>query len=545
MTGSQILDLYGAKLWNLQDLEDLFVSPLREDVRQSALDLWGSGGMLGTVSGTPTAVDTDTFTLDFTADVGGYTTLGHRIQIDASNPEWTDVPLARGAANYYLAAHYGEVPVGTELSNGGLPRWRAWEEVIGRVFTPTTVASNGSGGTLITVSADLNTGEKWEDATLTRPVVVWFSDADGNPVANTAEAIFEGDLENTSAGVYQIDVSHIFGQTSLSTTSARYRVCLLGPSVNAAASASGSWTDYVHLGTLTDPNWVPTTNVLTSFGTHVSDFTTHVNDDNNPHGGTLTQSTLNVGTLLQSNTRALFYKQVEIGAGSTRVLHANTDSGSEVFDIDVEAIGVVGTYTGGMDIDASADPWRVTTGVFGFVSGSQLYGGDGGADLDWTGSTATLSPDLVTLDGCTETKLIGASTIYAGRTGGALLLTGSPYTVTCPITDNDTAVIDLGDYLPDGVTLTSLGFNAVQGSSSSITWTLFAYNRITGSETTINTGVYGSSGSFAVSETFSSVVNLAVSGYALRLAFSNGSGSVVQTIKGAVRIGWTRDYLFS
>ena len=111
MTGDTLLNLYPAKILGLQDLDDHLVSPLQGDRDQLRQDVYGAGGSLDAKA--VITVTGDELTLS--ADVQGYTPLGKRLLLDASESEWISTPFEdSGATVYSVGARHIDVPAGAQ-----------------------------------------------------------------------------------------------------------------------------------------------------------------------------------------------------------------------------------------------------------------------------------------------------------------------------------------------------------------------------------------------------------------------------------------------
>ncbi len=271
-TGTSWTHLVAGRILGLQDMADTWLTPTREDGRQLRVDVWGGGGILGTLA--TLTVSSGRFTL--AADRTAMTPDGYRLVLDNAADGFTNVPFANsGATAYTVGARRYDVPAGTCLTRQGRVEWSAYTEAIGRPVTPASVTDTGA-GLRLTMTTALWTAEKHGNASYARPVKVWFQDANGRPAVNGSEAIYDGSLVYDGSAYY-VDVPHSFGQdaSAPSTTAARYTVLLEGLTVASGSDASGSsFVDYhVVIGTITSGTFSSSSaTVIDSLGELWSDY---------------------------------------------------------------------------------------------------------------------------------------------------------------------------------------------------------------------------------------------------------------------------------
>lgn len=291
-TGDQYIGLYAGKILGLLALEEKMITPLRASVRAAMQDLLApAGGVMDTAPSFTVAANL--FTLD--SDKEAYTPEGYKLVLDASAAIWQDVPFANsGATVYTLGAAALDLPTAAEVGTDGQYGFASFEEGIGRQTTPDSVATDGGDGMILTMTAALFTGEKWAlGAGTSRPVRVWYQTAQGRPLTASSEAVYDGVLEDNGTD-YVINVPHIFGQTSINATTARYKVAILGPepAVAARAGTSGFTEKNAILGTITSGVYATTgVTVLTSFGVLASAFAAEHDATTGAHKNITTTST--------------------------------------------------------------------------------------------------------------------------------------------------------------------------------------------------------------------------------------------------------------
>lgn len=171
--------------------------------------------------------------------------LGHAIE-DVAAAVLTAVPFENAAVtDYDIGVKRIQIPYLAETCvRDGTPQYRAWEERIGNVSIPTSVAY--AAGTL---SIDVSAACEMNHDFTGRSFVVWLD----VPVTDQPAAI------ETCVGYFDIPTNHTWidlaatlGQgTSPSTTAADYRVALLGPMVKKFSSLKASTTGIVYIGTIT------------------------------------------------------------------------------------------------------------------------------------------------------------------------------------------------------------------------------------------------------------------------------------------------------
>lgn len=238
MTGDTWANFPTAAYLSLTTLGDDLVTPLREQLVQGAIDLYGDGGTLGA---DPVVFTASSATLSLVASGDGYDGEGHRLSAVNAAAAWESIPFAdTGATTYYVGAHYCEVPTRALVGLGGVTFYEAWTEAVGTVAAPDTVADDGDGTLTLTITT---LAGPWGTGAETRPVVVWLED----PVTTTAEAVYSGTAAYTG-GAVKIAVPHALGQTTISTTAADYKVALLGPTISTSDLSAS--TAYWYLGSV-------------------------------------------------------------------------------------------------------------------------------------------------------------------------------------------------------------------------------------------------------------------------------------------------------
>lgn len=243
-TGDTWLVIEPTSILAFQDIDTYALDNTKAAMRQTLLDVYGSGGVF-----TPTAV---IFTpsgsaLQLAADFEAITGTGYRLVADASDPEWTAIPFANsGATPYYVGARCNTVPShATAHTIDGNPVYDREIEIVGDVGIPDGVAVVGS-TLVLTCSSLVSPG--WTTGG-TRPVRVWL---EGSPATAGSEAFHEGTCSYTG-GQIKVTVPHYLGQTTPSTATSAYRVAVLGPKISTSSMLADP--DYVYLGSVTSGAW--------------------------------------------------------------------------------------------------------------------------------------------------------------------------------------------------------------------------------------------------------------------------------------------------
>lgn len=245
MTGDTWLILEPTSILALQDLDTALIDVVSDAMRQTLVDVYGSGGVFTPAAATFTVAGS---AIDLDADFSAITGEGDRLEADSAADEWNAIPFANvGATVYYVGARMNRVPSrATANTIDGTPIYDREGEVIGEVGNPDSV-SLPTATTLRLVITTL-AAPGWTAAG-TRPVRVWL---DGAPETTSGEAIYVGTASYTG-GQVRIDIPHVLGQSSPSTTAADYKVALLGPTIHTSTMAGDD--AYVFLGTVTSGVW--------------------------------------------------------------------------------------------------------------------------------------------------------------------------------------------------------------------------------------------------------------------------------------------------
>lgn len=281
MTGSSFERFFTGKILGMLRLATALADPLLAEVRRIAQDIFGAGGVIGSV---PTATVSGA-EVTFTSDRGAWTPSGYRLVVDAGQPEWTDIPFANsGATAYTWGARHCDVPTGAERGADGGYGFRALTERVGRIETPATVTADAA-GLILTMTANLQTGEKWPlGAGHTRPVVVWYETASGRPRTASSQAVYSGSMIDDGTD-YRVEVPHRFGG-AFDATAARYKVAILGPEPAVAARVGQTiWiNNYVVLGSVASGVFSTTgVSVLGALGTLAAAFAAEHNPTTGAH----------------------------------------------------------------------------------------------------------------------------------------------------------------------------------------------------------------------------------------------------------------------
>lgn len=256
MTGDTWLILEPTSILALQDIDTALIDVVDGAMRQTLLDVYGSGGVF-----TPTAASmTPTgAALQLDADFDAITGTGYRLTADSAAAEWTAVPFANsGATPYYVGARANRVPSRVTVNTiDGSPIYDREIEIVGEVGTPDALLVVGN---TITLTITTLVAPGWTAAG-TRPVRVWLA---GAPATSSGEAIYEGTASYTG-GAVKITIPHLLGQSSASLSTAAYKVAVLGPTIRTTTMAADD--DYVFLGTVTSGVWSGTGQVsITPWG---------------------------------------------------------------------------------------------------------------------------------------------------------------------------------------------------------------------------------------------------------------------------------------
>lgn len=249
MTGNDWLNLYQGKVLGLQTLKERLTDTLRNEQTRVHTDIFGAGGMLTTRA--TFTIATDEITLS--ADGIGWTPDGHRLNLDASEAEWQDIPFQNTTAiQYDIGIRWNDVPVVAERGVDGLPHFSYFQEKVAYILNPATVAADGGGGLDLDLTSVLPAGMKFTTSTETRPVIVWYEDANGDPHVSDSTAVENAVLEKDGSD-YKVITAGKFGQgASFSTTVARYKIAILGPIPFRSSELPANWaTEWLHLGSIT------------------------------------------------------------------------------------------------------------------------------------------------------------------------------------------------------------------------------------------------------------------------------------------------------
>ena len=452
-----------------------------------------------------------------------------------------------------------------ELGADNSSHFRAFEDEIGRVLIPDSAVSDGVGGSQFVITNALTTAERWPDLAGGRRCVVWFED-NGQPDTATPDAIYEGMVVQVSAGVYRVDVPHLFGRGGVASAPF-YRVLVLGPSMSDSTPELG-WTNYTHLGNLTGAIGVvktitPSPTLFSSFGAAVLALNAHINDSVNPHGSTLTQTTLQVnGTL-----------EVHSDPGTPDPVVKITEEDGVIAPANLDASVFYFSWLGGLEIDASAHDWCFNAGDFVFKTGTTLQldsGADldasGGASIDFDGSAVALSANATTINlsgfgvvpdsPVTERKLIGPADIKAGLnrlfSGGEIEVDVGPnyglrFLGSNP-GDSAEMFIDLTDYLPNGVVISLVRVQGDLSTDGTFTFELFRSARTSGARSSIYNNSRNVAGNIAFVNAPLETVNTDLNLYGMALTFASAGDGGPFGEEGRIRyieIVWERPVLFA
>jgi len=232
-TSDQYLSINAKRLVSWQGFKDHFLDFLRNVDHDTAAAAWKNSGTLQAIG--LAADGNDKFKLT------GYPTGDEVAAIDGNGnflkpkKRESDVLAVNFENNnldtYDVAIKMAEIPNGINVNpRDGMPEWDTFEEIIGWADEPDNVTDNGNG--TITFEVDGIT-----EATVTnagRSVKVWkVVPAKG---ATTVAIALETCTVAWTGGKNKITTVDDFGQITISTTAADYKVCLVGPRVSEGTS---------------------------------------------------------------------------------------------------------------------------------------------------------------------------------------------------------------------------------------------------------------------------------------------------------------------
>jgi len=279
-TGDTWINLSTGQILDFAALQTGLIDGLIDGLAELRADVYGQDTTLGSNLATWTYAAS---TLDLDATRSGVTPDGYRITADHTDAAWQNVPFADSGATIYHIGARRQVRPSTVTGNsadGGYYYDETVEDV-GELGAPDVITDRGGGAGLY---VDVNPGSSllgtnWTVAN-TRPVVVYLV----NPVTASSAAIYEGTISwDAGAGKYRITVPHYFGQTTVSTTAADYRVLVQGPTIST--TPLGSDPSYWYLGACT--SGVPATtgqNLVPTWGTWLALFGVEHDTASGKHG---------------------------------------------------------------------------------------------------------------------------------------------------------------------------------------------------------------------------------------------------------------------
>lgn len=128
------------------------------------------------------------------------------------------------AHQQYIGVQGDTYPDLVDITTDGVPFVKHMAVGIGKVYTPSAVAEDGEGLRIVLPLV------AWTKAAGTRPVVAWKTSL----VTGSSEAFYAGVAELDGSDVV-VNVPHVFGQGTASTTPADYSVFIAGPVVQVTA----------------------------------------------------------------------------------------------------------------------------------------------------------------------------------------------------------------------------------------------------------------------------------------------------------------------
>lgn len=243
MTGTPWVSLYVPKILSIAALGEQLEDPTRAAIKQAWADVWGAGGCFGAPVWNVYASDS----IDLDAPVDCYTGDGRRLQLTTDpTAGFYRVPYVDDGTLRYLGARYSEIPTGAELGIDGSLHYAGYLEGIGEQLAPSAVSNPTATTTRLVLTGTLPAGMKWTNMAETRPAIAWLS----TPATASSQAVYAGDLVYDGVKWY-VDVPHVFGQATPSTTPGDYVVQVVGLTIGTIGIVSDP--AYVFLGTAQDP----------------------------------------------------------------------------------------------------------------------------------------------------------------------------------------------------------------------------------------------------------------------------------------------------
>lgn len=167
--------------------------------------------------------------------------------------EWTNAEYAlfdaayerASGITYYVTAMFDRYPEDAVASGGAL-HYKFKPHAMGVTANPASVTDNGDGTITLDVTSVTSlwgTGAGAWGSGGKRRCIVYLT----TPQTAGANSRFVGDIDSDGSNL-TIDISHTFGQATVSTTTSDYQVFVPGLTIFRGAAPSGAWI----LGTITD-----------------------------------------------------------------------------------------------------------------------------------------------------------------------------------------------------------------------------------------------------------------------------------------------------
>lgn len=222
-TGRRFLKITNKRILGFRDLDERFLTYLREAHLESVRARWDVDGAFNTKLGFSGLGTPDVFTVIRTSTATDG--LGHIMDITEVPSEHLDVQFENAIGiTYYVGLTYCEVPRELHTNpRNGRPEYSDMEEYIGVVAAPTSVTDNRNGTITLNINSATESGVDHSG----REVLVWMVRPESSAQATAIE---------TATSVYSAPNNTIttvgaLGQTSVSTDPSKYRVAVLGPTV--------------------------------------------------------------------------------------------------------------------------------------------------------------------------------------------------------------------------------------------------------------------------------------------------------------------------
>jgi hypothetical protein len=249
VTSNKYSNITQKKLLGYQDLNDRFLTYLKNSIHENLKHVWDEDIVLGdqlTIEADGANAFKITGTSVATDGVGHLLKISDATINDGISFENTS------AVDYYVGLKYVEIPNEIDINpRTGLPEYRSWIEEIGESSTPNSVTDNGNGTINMIVDSVTESGVDNSD----RQVLVYKTTIDKN--ATTPAVAIEICTVTWSSTNNVITTTGSLGQSTISTVSGDYKVVLLGPTVKRYTDLR-SELEYVFIGVIEGNGGTPT-----------------------------------------------------------------------------------------------------------------------------------------------------------------------------------------------------------------------------------------------------------------------------------------------